>query len=82
LTDKSEIWPAVLALRLAVLFYRSRTDAALPRMQLKCREQEYRLRLDKKWLEQNLLTENALLAEAKEWKALGVSFSIADLKKD
>jgi exopolyphosphatase/guanosine-5'-triphosphate,3'-diphosphate pyrophosphatase len=81
LADKSEIWPAVLALRLAVLFYRSRTDAALPRMQLKCRTQEYRLRLDKKWLEQNLLTENALLAEAKEWKALGVSFSIADLKK-
>ena len=82
LADKSEIWPVVLVLRLAVLFYRSRTDAALPRMQLKCREQEYRLRLDKKWLEQNLLTENALLAEAKEWKASGVSFSIADLKKD
>ncbi len=82
LADKSEIWPAVLALRLAVLFYRSRTDAVLPKMQMKCRVQEYRLRLDKKWLEQNLLTENALLAEAKEWKALGVSFSIADLKKD
>ena len=82
LSDKSEIWPAVLALRLAVLFYRSRTDATLPKMQMKCRGHEYRLRLDKKWLEQNLLTENALQAEVKEWKALGVSFSIADLKKD
>ena len=82
LKDKSDIWPAVLALRLSVLFYRSRTDAVMPRMQIKCRGNEYRVRLDKKWLEQNQLTENALLAEANEWKALGVSFSIADLKKD
>lgn len=82
LSEQPELWPAVLSLRLAVLFYRSRNDAALPIMQMKCRGHDYRLRLDSKWLEQNLLTENALLAEVKEWKALGVNFLIADLKKD
>ena len=82
LQNNSEIWPAVFVLRLAVLFYRSRTDASLPKMQIKYRSHECRLRLDSKWLEQNLLTENALLAEVKEWKGLGVSFTIADLKKE
>jgi exopolyphosphatase/guanosine-5'-triphosphate,3'-diphosphate pyrophosphatase len=82
LIEQRELWPAILALRLAVLFYRSRSDVALPTLQLKYRENEFRLRLDKKWLEQNSLTENALLAEVKEWKVLGVSFSLADLKRE
>ena len=82
LATQRELWPAILALRLAVLFYRSRMDAALPTVQMKCRESDYRLRLDRKWLEQNTLTENALQAEVREWKALGVSFSVADIKRD
>ncbi len=82
LTDKADDWPAMMALRLAVLFYRSRTDASLPKVQIKRRGNEYRLKLDKKWLEQNSLIENALLAEAKEWKALGVSFALAGGKED
>lgn len=82
LADKSEVWPVVLALRLAVLFYRSRTAIDLPRMQVKCRENEFRLKLDTKWLEQNLLTENALLAEIRDWKGLQVNFSIGELKKE
>lgn len=82
LAEQRELWPAVLSLRLAVLFYRSRNDAVLPPIQLKWRGHDYRIRLDSKWLGQNLLTENALLAEAKEWKILGVSLSIADLKRE
>lgn len=82
LTDKSEFWPAVLSLRMAVLFYRSRASIDLPRMQIKCRENDFRLRLDKKWLEQNLLTENALQAETRDWKGLQVNFSIGELKKE
>ncbi|MDO9100976.1 MAG: exopolyphosphatase [Candidatus Nitrotoga sp.] len=69
-------WTAILALRLAVLFCRSRTDVTLPKMQLKKNGNEYRIKLDKKWIEQNPLTENALQAEIKEWKAVGVSFSV------
>jgi len=82
LAAQRELWPAILALRLAVLFYRSRTDTTLPYIQMKCREPEYRIRLDKTWLEQNSLTENALLSEAKEWRVLGVSFLIADIKRE
>ncbi|MDP1636876.1 MAG: exopolyphosphatase [Candidatus Nitrotoga sp.] len=71
-------WTAILALRLAVLFCRSRTDVTLPKMQLKKNGNEYRIKLDKKWIEQNPLTENALQAEIKEWKAVGVSFSVSN----
>jgi exopolyphosphatase/guanosine-5'-triphosphate,3'-diphosphate pyrophosphatase len=71
-----EDWTAILALRLAVLFCRSRTDVTLPTMQLKKSGNEYRIKLDKKWIDQNPLTENALQAEIKEWKAVGVSFSV------
>ena len=63
-------------MRLAVLFCRSRMDVTLPRMQLKRNGNEYRIKLDKKWIEQNPLTENALQAEIKEWKAMGVNFTV------
>jgi len=82
LAEKHELWPAILALRLAVLFYRSRTDILLPAVQVKCRPNDYRVKLEQKWLEQNSLIENALLAEAKEWKAPGVSFSFAAIKQE
>lgn len=71
-------WTAILALRLAVLFCRSRTDVTLPIMQLKRSGNEYCIKLDKKWIEQNPLTETALQAEIKEWKAVGVSFSVTN----
>ena len=71
-------WTAILSLRLAVLFCRSRTDVTLPKMQLKRSGNDYRIKLDKKWIEQNPLTENALEAEIKEWKAVGVSFSVTN----
>ncbi|MEQ1742623.1 MAG: exopolyphosphatase [Candidatus Nitrotoga sp.] len=71
-------WTAILALRLAVLFCRSRTDVLLPKMQLKRSGNEYRIKLDEKWIAQNPLTENALQAEIKEWKAVGVSFSVTN----
>ncbi len=82
LADKPEIWPICLSLRLAVLFYRSRMELSIPKIQLKGRAGEYRIRLDRNWLEQNLLTENALLAEAKEWKGLGVIFTVVDIKRE
>jgi exopolyphosphatase/guanosine-5'-triphosphate,3'-diphosphate pyrophosphatase len=76
LSGKLQDWSAILALRLAVLFCRSRMDLTLPKIQLKRSGNEYRIKLDKKWIEQNPLTENALQAEIKEWKAVGVSFSV------
>jgi len=76
LAEIIEDWTAILALRLAVLFCRSRTDVTLPKMQLERSGKKYHITLDKEWIEQNPLTENALQAEVKEWEAVGVSFSI------
>ncbi|CAH1387555.1 exopolyphosphatase [Candidatus Nitrotoga sp. M5] len=76
LSEVIEDWTAILALRLAVLFCRSRTDVTLPKMQLERSGKKYRITLDKQWIEQNPLTENALQAEVKEWEAVGVNFSI------
>ncbi|TCV90799.1 exopolyphosphatase [Sulfurirhabdus autotrophica] len=82
IADKPAYWLAILVLRLAVLFYRSRTDIEVPKIQLKLRDNEYRLKLEKGWLEQNPLTDNALQSEIKEWKSIGVSFSISNSKGD
>ncbi len=78
LSGKIQDWSAILALRLAVLFCRSRMDVTLPKIQLKRSGNEYRIKLDTKWIEQNPLTEAALQAEIKEWKAVGVIFSVTD----
>jgi exopolyphosphatase / guanosine-5'-triphosphate,3'-diphosphate pyrophosphatase len=81
LAEKTEVWPAILSLRLAVLFHRSRAAVPLPKIQRK-HMNDYRLKLDEKWLERNSLTENALFAEAKEWKAFGVSLTFAGDRQD
>lgn len=65
-------WAQVLALRLAVLFYRSRMELDLPReMRLETMDNGFHLTLDKNWLAHNPLTQTALVSEAKDWKAIG-----------
>lgn len=78
LGGKDGFWAAIVALRLGVLFHRSRTDMHLPKMHIERSEKNYRLTLAATWLEQNSLIENALFAEAKEWKSAGLNFSFGD----
>ena len=78
LADNDEMWAAIGMLRLGVLLHRSRIDMHVPKMHIERRENNYRLTLDATWLEQNSLIENALLAEAKEWKSAGLSFTFGD----
>ncbi len=66
----------VMALRLAALFYRNRSDVALPVMQGRFSGTKFNLRLSADWLAQNPLTEAALRDEAKQWKGLGISLQI------
>lgn len=68
LVDGNEVWAQILALRLAVLFYRSRLDIELPEIALRWNGTGFELVLSKDWLAHNPLTENALEAEAREWK--------------
>ncbi|MCL4470699.1 MAG: exopolyphosphatase, partial [Gammaproteobacteria bacterium] len=65
-------WAQILALRLAVLFYRSRTGFELPEIRLGWNGAGFELALSKEWLARNPLTETALAAEAKEWKSTGL----------
>ena len=66
-----------MALRLAVLFYRSRTDVELPQIRLGWHGSSFELSMSKDWLTRNPLTETALENEAREWKSAGVKLGIS-----
>ncbi|HEX5339046.1 MAG TPA: Ppx/GppA phosphatase family protein [Gallionella sp.] len=75
LTD-SEDCVLAMSLRLAALFYRSRSDTPLPTLQGHFTGTKFHLSIDPDWLERNPLTETALHEETKQWKTLGVSMQI------
>lgn len=67
----------ILALRLAVLFYRSRMDFELPKILLSWHGSSFELSMSRDWFTQNPLTESALENEAKEWKNVGLKLGIS-----
>lgn len=67
-----------MSLRLAVLFYRNRSDIALPALHASFSGTKFYLSINPGWLAQNPLTETALQDEVKQWKALGVSLQIVE----
>lgn len=66
----------VIALRLATVFYRSRTNIKLPRMKIQADKGACELFISQAWLECNPLTETLLRAEMDAWAALKINFSI------
>jgi exopolyphosphatase/guanosine-5'-triphosphate,3'-diphosphate pyrophosphatase len=67
-----------MSLRLAVLFYRNRSDASLPALGGQFSGTKFHLAIDPDWLAQNPLTETTLLDEVKQWKALGIGLQIIE----
>jgi exopolyphosphatase / guanosine-5'-triphosphate,3'-diphosphate pyrophosphatase len=67
-----------MSLRLAVLFYRNRSDSGLPALHGRFSGTKFHLSIDPGWLAQNPLTETALQDEVKQWKTLGVSLQIVE----
>ena len=67
-----------MSLRLAVLFYRNRSDIGLPALHSRFSGTKFHLSIDPDWLAQNPLTETALHDEVKQWKTLGVSVQIGE----
>ena len=63
-----------ISLRLAVLFYRNRSNLDLPALQGHFSGTKFHLSIDAEWLMQNPLTETALQEEVRQWKTLGLSF--------
>lgn len=72
----AEDYVLAMSLRLAVLFYRNRSDSALPALHGRFSGTKFHLAIDPDWLGQNTLTEAALQDEVKQWKALGISLQI------
>jgi len=67
-----------MSLRLAVLFYRNRSDNGLPALRGSFSGTKFHLSIDAGWLARNPLTETALQEEIKQWKTLEVSLQIIE----
>ncbi len=65
-----------MSLRLAVLFYRNRSDSSLPDMHGRFSGTKFHLTIGSGWLAQNPLTETALQDDVKQWKSLGIGLQI------
>jgi exopolyphosphatase/guanosine-5'-triphosphate,3'-diphosphate pyrophosphatase len=76
--DDEENCALAMSLRMAVLFYRNRSDITLPDMHGRFSGTKFYLSIDPDWLSQNPLTEAALQDEVKQWKTLGVSLQIVE----
>jgi len=78
LVNTQEDIALIMSLRLAALFYRSRSDAKLPAMQGRFSGTKFHLILTPGWLAQNPLTETALEEEIKQWRELGVRVQVVE----
>ncbi len=72
-------WAIVIALRLAALFYRSRSDIALPEIRSVLDGKRHCLDIDREWLALNPQTAHALREEVREWKKLKFELNIVAL---
>jgi exopolyphosphatase/guanosine-5'-triphosphate,3'-diphosphate pyrophosphatase len=77
-TFTSEDISLVMALRLATVFFRSRSDVQLPVMQGHFSGTKFHLSLKAGWLAQNPLTDAALQEESKQWREWGVSLQVVE----
>ena len=66
----------VVASRLLVPLYRSRTDMDLPAVEAHCEGKRFRVRLNLFWLAATPLTAIAIKEELKEWKTIGVPHDV------
>ncbi|MGI9047258.1 MAG: exopolyphosphatase [Burkholderiales bacterium] len=74
-------WAIVIALRLAALFQRSRSDIALPEIRSVLDAGRHCLDIDREWLALNPQTAHALREEVREWKKLGFELNISALSE-
>lgn len=68
----------VMALRLAVIFYNSRTSIALPDMKIAIEGRKCRLFIPQKWLECYPLTDTLLIGESDSWAKVNIDFNVED----
>jgi len=74
-------WTLVLALRIAALVLRNRTDARFPLLRVAGDDAGYELDLPEAWLEENPLAASALETETAHWKSVGMTFTVNALSE-
>ncbi|HSQ02804.1 MAG TPA: exopolyphosphatase, partial [Burkholderiales bacterium] len=74
-------WCMVLALRLAVLLYRRRTDVGRPVLKASSQGRRFRVTMDSVWLLRHPLTAAVLREEIKEWEKIGFELAIPGLER-
>src|SRR5258706_15128085 len=72
-------WSLLVALRLAALLHRSRSEVRLPAIRASRKKSSFTVEVDAKWLAANPLTVAELRDEIKDWKGLGVEMSVPQL---
>ncbi|MSQ71610.1 MAG: Ppx/GppA family phosphatase [Betaproteobacteria bacterium] len=82
LAEGSPDWALIFAMRLAVLFSQRRSEMDLSQIECRASANNFEIALLRVWLDDHPLTEAALVAEAEEWRALGMSFGIRALQGD
>lgn len=71
------LWRAIVCLRIAVLFYRSRNDVTLPpALDLAAQAHGFTLTVNSGWLGANPLTASALRQEVGQWKNIGYALTL------
>lgn len=75
-------WKLMFALRLAVLFHRSRDDLELPQFRVQGSERGAVIELPAEWVAGNPLSAAALADEASAWKSLGAEFRVVKNKAE
>ncbi|WKT59933.1 Ppx/GppA phosphatase family protein [Microbulbifer thermotolerans] len=69
----------LLCLRLACIIHRDRTDRGLDGIKLKARDNGYRLRLPREWLDQNPAIEDLLRQEEEYWQSQPQALEISEV---
>ena len=72
-------WKLVLALRIASLILRSRSDSKPPFLRVAADSGGFAIDLPQSWLEENPLSADALEEEAKHWKAVDMKLEVNGL---
>ena len=72
-------WTLLVALRLAALFLRSRSEVRLPAIHASKKKSTFTVELDARWLAANPLTAAELRGEIKNWNKLGIELSVPQL---
>jgi exopolyphosphatase/guanosine-5'-triphosphate,3'-diphosphate pyrophosphatase len=79
LVKQDHDWSLLIALRLAALLHRSRSEVRLPAIQASRKKSTFIMEVDARWLTANPLTAAELREEVRDWKGLGIELVVPRL---